>query len=271
MKKLFFIILFLAVRISSYAQLSSIAFNQKKYDNFKNNITCVVKTGRNEFDQELANVLKEKWKISKYTFITGDEFEVRIKEKSTTFLLFSNFGLVLINGGYPNITYYGIYDMFAFCPLNNIINEKYPSDIQYRLRNMIESMVRSLELIEENKLKGNMISELTKKYNENSPSIKNKTLLFCLENMGPNITLNDLKDNYPYKFEVVTKEKLAQIIKDKNPNYLYFHHMFSDTYKYIFVFDPVNGEVLFASYSMNPMGLVSISNIKDLTKKIEGK
>ncbi|MBY0427265.1 MAG: hypothetical protein K2Q22_16640, partial [Cytophagales bacterium] len=254
---------------SSYAQMAGVSYNEKKFEKFKSGTTYVVKTGFPEFDKDFVTVTKDLWKISNYAFISSEEFKTKVKDNSSYFLVFTNFGLVLIQGG-SSIDNYGVYDMLAFCPINDLVNEKYADDCKYRIRNMIESMLKTLDIIEQNKMKGNMISALLKKYNENSPSIKNRTLLFCLENMGPYVTENDIKDYYPYKYEIVTKEKLAQIIKEKNPKYYYYHLMLSSSFKYICVFDPTNGETLYGTYTMTAYTPISVNNLKDLTKKIEG-
>ena len=177
-----------------------------------------------------------------------------------------------MNGGKKKIYNYKYSDLIAYCPINHFQNEPSDVDCGYRVRNMIESMLQSMELVQKNDLKGNskkIADQLQEVYNKKAPGIAKRTLLICQETIGSKLTKADIAGVYPYKFEMCSKEKIEQAIKDKSKDYYYFQAGITVN-KSMFVFDPSNGEVLYFDYAI--MGLdIKKGDLEDLVKAIKGK
>ena len=92
--------------------------------------------------------------------------------------------------------------------------------------------------------------------------------MFCEETLGNKLTKSDIAGLYPYKFEFCSKEKIEQVIKEKSTEYYYFQPTITVN-KFFFVFDPSNGEVVYAEAVMTGLN-INKNNIKDLVKKIKG-
>lgn len=261
------------------AQLSAVGYKREEYDQFRGSKTYVVLSGDEKFDAEIKSAASELWKITPLSFINNSEFEKLIPEKSASFInliILEGGGiyhyLALFNGGKEKIEKYHYNDMLAYCPINFSQNENKLVDCSYRVRNMLESMIQAMEIVEKNDIRGNslkIVNGLQKIYNSKASIIKERTLLFCDVTIGNKITKSDISGIYPFKFEICSKEKIEQVIKDKNKDYYYYQPGITQN-KSMFVFDPSNGEVVYFGYNM--MGSnINKGNIKDLAETISGK
>jgi hypothetical protein len=283
MKKKIYLLIFLSVAgLNSFAQLSAVDYKSDEYASFKASKTYFVKTGNDRFDTEVENALKDLWKVTSFEVINDNEFKTKIKDKATSYILpvIISTGkpnqdyhyLALVNGGVKSVSHYNYNDMLAYCPINHFQNEMKNTDCAYRVRNMIESMVSTMEIVQKNDIRGNskkIVDRLMEVYNLKAPQIKDRTLLFCNETLGRKITQADIAGIYPYKFELCDRNKIEQVIKDKSKEYYYFQPTITLN-KSMFVFDPSNGDVLYGAYQM--MGLnINKGNLEDLAKAVKGK
>lgn len=282
MKKTIFtsVILLSVFTAKIFAQLSAVDYKSDDYAQFKASKTYVVKTGDAKFDDELINAMKDLWKVTPYDVIDDKTFKTKISDKSASFILSiiintSHAGqsyhyLALMNGGKKKISSYNYNDMLAYCPINHFQNETKNTDCYYRVRNMIESMILSMEIVQKNDIHGNslnIVNGLQKVYNKNAGKIKERILLFCEETLGNKIDKSTIAGIYPYKFEICSKEKIEQVIKDKSTEYYYFQPAITLN-KSMFVFDPSNGEVMYFDYQM--MGLnINKGNLEDMAKAVK--
>jgi hypothetical protein len=161
-------------------------------------------------------------------------------------------------------------DMLAYCPINHFQNERQNTDCFYRVRNMVQSMIHAMDIVQKNDIRGmslTIVKKLRDIYNAKAGTIKSRTLLFCRETLGDKISESDISKIYPYKFEICDKAKIEQVIKDKSKDYYYFQPAITLN-KSMFVFDPSNGEVVYCDYQM--MGLnINKGNIEDMVGAIE--
>ncbi|AEW87077.1 hypothetical protein B0A78_11315 [Flavobacterium columnare NBRC 100251 = ATCC 23463] len=282
-----------------FGQFTAKEYDSEEFNRFKASKTFIVLTGNEKFDTELTKSMSNIWKTTPYSTISSEEFEKKIADKTASFIcLFGNTNpnvksyhyLALINGGKKTISRYEYQDLIAYAPINFFINESNLTDCAYRVSNMIESMVLSIDLVQKNNIKGSTLSivkELGKIYLKRSPKIKERTLLICEESInkkvltGSNvqsvginylltkdITKDDIAALYPFKYEICSKEKIEKVIKEKNKDYYYLQPAITVN-KTIFVFDPVNGEVVYFDFTM--MGALNFNkgNLKDLAKAIK--
>ena len=259
------------------AQLSAVDYKSKDFEQFRGSKTHVVLTGDKKFDSEIKSAMTDLWKVTPIEFISDSEFDNKISDKTASFISLlvvvgakNNYHyLGLINGGQKKRTRYKYDDMLAYCPINFYQNENNLVDCNYRVRNMVQSMVQSMEIVQKNDIRGSsygIVKDLQKYYNTKSYKIKERTLLFCDETLGNKLTNIEVSGFYPFKFEICNKQKIEQVIKDKSTDYYYFQPGITLN-KSMFVFDPSNGEVVYFEFSI--MGLnINKGNIKDLVEAI---
>lgn len=279
-KNIFYLLLFLSN--FGFSQLSSVDVKGEEFKQFKASKTYIVLSGDKKYDSEIVLAANTSWKVTAFETITSNEFKTKITDKTASFILLvtiegpkpqQNYHyLALINGGKKSITKYHYDDLIAYCPINFFLNENKLTECSYRLRNMMESMVQAIDVIQQNEAKGGSL-KLAKKLQEiylsKASKIKERTLLVCQESIGAKLTKEDFAANYPFKFEFCTKEKIEKAIKDKSTEYYYLQPAITLN-KSIFVFDPSNGEVVYFEYAI--MGLAfNKGDLKDLVEKINGK
>lgn len=279
--KILFLLAVLYSTISS-AQLSAVDYKSKEFSQFKASKMHVVLSGDKKYDEEIKKVMNEFWKVTPFDFINPNEVESKLPEKESSFMILLAIGtskpqqsyhyLAIVNGGQKKLNRYNYDDLVAYCPINYYKDENKMFDCSYRLKNMIQSMILAMDLVQKNDIKGNsknIVQGLQEVYNKDAQKIKERTLLFCDNSFGGKLTQADISGIYPYKFEICSKEKIAKVIKDKSTEYYYFQPGITLN-KSMFVFDPATGEVLYFDYDM--MGLnINKGNIKDLAAKISPK
>lgn len=263
------------------AQLSAVGYKSEEFLKLKASKTLVVRSGNSEYDMALEDAMKNNWKITPYEMVAPEEMEKRIADPSVSFLASviisgdspnQNYHYIaLFNGGKKKLDKYNYGDMIAYSPRSFWIDEKNTSDCAFRIRNIIESMVQGLEVVEKNNIDGNslkMVNQLRDYYNQKSSKIKDRTLLISSESAGTKIKESDVSKVYPYKFEFCSREKIAKAIKEKSKDYYYFQPCYTLN-KSMFVIDPSNGEVVYFAYQTMGMRL-SDDNFEDLTTAIKG-
>lgn len=280
--RLLLLITCLALGTQAFAQLSAVDYKSKEFAAFKASTTYAVLTGNKKYDAELKAALADSWKVTPIAYINANELDAKITDATASFLVSivietrnaaQNYHyLALINGGKKKISRYEYDDMLAYCPINHFQNEPNGTDCYYRLRNMVESMVRTMAIVQDKDIKGSsasIVKDLKKQFNLNAKKIPERTLLICDETIGVKVTQKDLTAIFPYKFEVCNKKKLEQVIKDKSKDYYYLQPGITLN-KSIFVIDPSNGEVVYFDYKI--MGLnVNKDDFEDMVDVIKGK
>ena len=166
MKKLFAILpLLLAGTTFTNAQYSAVDYTSDDYVQFKASKTYVVKTGDAMFDSQLESAIKDNWKATSYEVIDDKTFKTKLPDKTASFILpvtietgkpNQNYHyLAVLNGGRKNLDRYGYNDMLAYGIINYWGNENPLTNCAYRVRNMVESMVQAMDMIQKNGIKGN--------------------------------------------------------------------------------------------------------------------
>ncbi|MEO8146135.1 MAG: hypothetical protein ABI723_00795 [Bacteroidia bacterium] len=281
MKKILIIQLLILFTLKTNAQLSAVDYSSDEFTRFKASKTYIVRTGDAAFDKELESAAKELWTVTKIDFLDNKDLDAKISDKTASFLLSVIIGtgtshqdyhyLALVNGGVKKVTKYGYDDMLAYCPINHFADEKENTDCAFRVRNMLQSMIDAMAIVQKNDIKGNskkIVDGLQKVYNTKSSKIKDRTLLFCQEAIGTKLKQSDIAAVYPYKFEICKRSKIEQAIKDKSKEYYYYQPAITLN-KSMFVFDPATGEVLYFDYAMQGM-TINKGNIEDLVEGIKG-
>jgi hypothetical protein len=281
MKKAFLTIsLLMAVTCNMMAQLSAMNYKNEDFAAFKATKTYVVKMGDPSYDNEIEAAMKESWTVTSYDFIDEAEFKTKIADASASFIVpvvIENNGpnqayhyIAIINGGRKSVKKYTYADMVAYAPLNHWVDEPTGVDCAFRIKNILQSMVQAIELVQKNDAWGNtknVVDNLKNIYNQKAGKIKDRTLLVCQTSVGRKLTKEAFAGIYPYKFEFCDRDKIAKAIKEKSTDYYYFQPGITLN-KSMFVFDPATGEVVYFDYAM--MGMtINTDNIKDLVEQIK--
>jgi hypothetical protein len=280
MKKIF-TLLMVFIAFNSYAQLASLGYKMTDdYERFLASTTYVVLTDNAAYDSNMVHAIKKYWKITPYKFINyKKDLNKKIRDKKASFLLLVNMSteesedlyncLALINGGKPTLAGYEFIDMLASSPTNHFLNELHTFDCSYRVQNMVQSIIATLDIVQKEQYKGDLEkvrSQLIKYYRTKSGAISKRILLICPEIIGDKIDEADFKKMYPYQTEFCKKETIDRIIASGDSSFYYLQLGATGT-KSVFVFDPSNGEVVYADYSSGKF--FSKDDLKDLSKTIE--
>lgn len=278
-KVLLLVVMLFAIRIVSFAQFSAVAYKDNGFTQFMTTTTYFTLTGDERFDNAMISALKDYWDITPYEILKDEpDFIAKKNQKSASFIALVDITnskgqtynyLALFNGGKKFGLYY-YEDMLAYCPINHFQNEPQNTDCYYRVTNMIQSMVQTMKTVRDNNIKGNtldIVKNLMVNYNYKSSKIKDRTLLICKGSFGEKLKESDIAALYPYKYEICSKEKIEQVIQDKNTNFYYLQPAITLN-KSIFVFDPSNGEVVYTAIAI--MGLnFTKKDLETLSKTIQ--
>lgn len=277
LRKILLAILVAISFLSANAQISYIGYKSEKYDLLKASTTYVVLTGDKTYDDNMKSALEENWKISKYEFINEETLKEKISDKAATFLISATIFtstsgqswhfIMLVNGGRKNLNRYDLPDLLSCGIINHYGNEGNTLNAAPRLRNIIASMVKAMDIIKKEELGGMPNNTLLDYYRTKSPMIAKRTLLVNKSAMGSKFSEEDFTKIYRYKYEFCTQEKIDKAIKDKSTEYYYLQPAITLS-KNIFVFDPSNGDVVYGERQIMGMNINS-GNIKDLMKAID--
>ncbi len=284
MKKSFLLLLLTVLTMTSFAQYSAVSYTSPEFTQFKSTKTFVVRTGNAKFDTAVESAVKESWKVTPIDFISGADFKTKINDNSASFITLITIipsgnanqayhYLALLNGGKKNLDKYGYSDMIAYSPINHWSDEPENTDCAWRVRNMLEAMVRTMDVVQKMDIKGNtknIAFDLQDEYRKSSPRIKERTLLIAESSMskGKKMTSKEIAALYPFKFEVCSREKIEKAIAERSTEFYYYQPCYTLN-KCMLVFDPSNGEVLFMENQIMGMSL-NKGNIEELTKSVKG-
>ena len=281
--RIYFFIALAALSVNAYSQYSTIGYKSSKFLQFKASKTYAVTTGDKNYDDDMAAALNDCWKVTPFELITPDEFNKKVRDENASFLVSVviegdyvgtkyNF-LMLVMGGKGSFKQYNYTDMLAFAPINHNGNESNNTDCGPRLVNMLESMLKAMDIVEQEDIKGEfkkMEERMESYYRKQAYKIKDRTLLISQDLFGKKIDENDITNTYPYKFEVCSQQKINEAIKNKNKSYYYYQPAYTQN-KFAFVFDPATGEVVYANYERTNSTHLNKKDIEDLVDAIGKK
>ncbi len=290
MKNIFYTLsIILLLSQTAGAQLCRMDVNSPGFIQLKGSKTYYVTTGNTDFDNAVLEAMKSVWTITPWDVLDGDKLDSKISDKTCSFLIPEKNGMILINGFRKHLYNYTVMDFLAQSPRHGYGDEQNITDCGFRVRNMIEAMIQAMDIVQKKAKEGAVGKEFRAVYNGRSPKIKERTLLFC-EDALKTIIIPDAPKNsknfmdtekvreryqeilskaYPFRYEICSKEKVAKAIREKSTEYYYYQPVFSDG-KYIFVYDPSNGEVVFFDHQMQGVKITD-KDINHLVSTIKGE
>lgn len=229
MKRIIMLSVFCALVMNMIAQTIPTA---SEMDRFFTTKTLVVLDNNpmHEFNYILKDILAKEWKVTDYEYIDYKEFDEKRMDPQYSFLYMDivsfdkdktdakyNFMFCSLGGDYvrrnqmPDI---------VSVPLSfaNVDEDSYA----YKLAVLIRFMHNHIELLKNNP--DLAADKMFKHYNENMAEIKDKTLYLIQEELSKEVnSLKRIKDVYPYKVRIVTKEEIEKAIEDKDDNVVFLH------------------------------------------------
>lgn len=183
-----------------------------------------------EYNIVIKEVMEQEWKITPFEFISFEQFEELRKDPQYSFLYMSmltfendktdaryRFLHLSLGGDYfrkdqmPDI---------ASVPLAyySVGEENYI----YKLAILVRFIQNHALLIKDNP---NIISaNVLQHYNDNIRDIKQKTLYVLEDELSPEVNSTArIRQVYPYKFRIVTKEDITEAIKNREEDVVFLH------------------------------------------------
>ncbi|MBU0763245.1 MAG: hypothetical protein KJ607_00255 [Bacteroidetes bacterium] len=277
MKKIFLLLLpamLYAASFPVYAQYCA-GYKNKGVKETGNTTTLVALTGDTYWDTAIKDAMEKYWKHSKFEFKHFDEIEQFIPDKSYSFLMPVTMKLIteqhqlaFFIGGKADITKYTPLHLVAYAIIDGMNLEKDYNECAYRLVHMIKSMNDAIDIAKEQQFSTGVGDKLMGYYNKKATGIKDKILLINKEYTGATLSEEDIKELYPYPFEIAGQEIIEKAIDAKDEKYCY---MIKATTKntYTFVFDCATGEVWYAESNDKLTKKDKIKQLADTVRGIE--
>jgi len=183
-----------------------------------------------DFNLEIKQAMAELWNITPFEYIKLADFPSKSQDANASFLYTSivNFEadktksryiFMHLSLGGQNL---GIDDLrdLANVPLGYYGVD--PDSYSYKIGVFLTFMQNHVMLMKE---KPEIISaNIYKHYNDNISEIKEKTLYLTEEELDKEInTAARIKQNYPYKFRIVSREEIKQAVLDQDENVVFLH------------------------------------------------
>jgi hypothetical protein len=230
MKKQIIILVSVFMSFAGFAQ--DYVPTQEDLNQFQNTKTLVVLEANPllEYNIRIQEVVKKEWKITNYEFISTKEFEEKRKNPEYSFLVMTEVGferdktkarynfLHLLLGG----DYFRVNEMpdLAAIPIGyaSVPEDQY----MYKLNTLVRFLQHHIRTIidDPDKISKNAF----KYYKDNMQDIKDKTLYLLKDELAKEINSEiRIKEVYPHKFKIVTKEEIRQAIEDREENVVFLH------------------------------------------------
>jgi hypothetical protein len=199
---------------------------------FKNSTTCVVvEESWMAWAVSIEDAIKEHWTLTDYEFIDLDEFEERKKNTKYSFIL-------LNRGEYdddPKGISYNFASLLLGDPADDInkmpelasIPVSYAGDqaaaYNYAIPAIVQFLQIQVRVLDKRRF---CIKLFGLKYYNFGKKFQDKQLLLVKEDMAPEIdTKAKIKSIYDYHFELLSKDELAEKLKDNPENTLFLFHV----------------------------------------------
>lgn len=247
-------LLLVLITMSGFAQFPLKGANKKDFQALFNSKVYIVKSGDTEMDRNTEAAFREYWKVTDYEMIPPDDLEEMIKDESKYFMLsikrtvedrsLSTFRVnkyfILTRGGYKSLEKINSYKwIFAF-PMDIWGSESEISDMAYRMGINVKMMNETIQAIKtkEAKVKAGKSARdfMIDLYSGKAEALKDKTLLINESHVRPedfkpagfklthdelvhraSATETEIKESYPYKFEVVDSTTYYDAIANHRP------------------------------------------------------
>jgi len=231
MKKIFFAFTLILWNIFLFAQKEYLP-TPEDLAHFYDTRTYVVleASPMSDYNFEVKEVMDRVWNITDFEFIKQEEFPEKSKDPNASFIYTSlvnfehdktdsRYVFLHLSLGGDNISIDDLRDLVSV-PLGyvGVDSENYI----YKLGILLQFMQKHLKLITENP--GIISKNIFKHYNDNIQSAQDKVVYFVEDELSREIgTAARIKQVYPYKFSIVSRDDIRQAIINKDENVVFLH------------------------------------------------
>lgn len=306
MKKIKLFLLLFFISSFSIAQHSAYKPTGEKYRQLKDAKLLAVFTGDATFDSVYAKYVREVFAKKNVNFITYNEFEMQRTNLDYAFILPIELTVTYVNSAPKGIVIAGTpmgdrvdksfligyllgtkktilkrnYSMSDFIAIGNFdasLPEDYLVNTQYRLKNIIQELQQTIEILEkvgEKKAFSFPSKYLMEVYNSKTSRVKEMELIVCDDAVA--VEAKDFKKLYPYKHRVLNREDYKKEISQHKEGQCYLLTMGGALEVYII--DSYTGEIILETgfvpsmkAMLNPKSLLQISEkqMAEVTKTIK--
>jgi hypothetical protein len=183
-----------------------------------------------DFNFEVQEVMKRDWKITNFEFINTSDFKEKSKNENYSFIYTSivtfekdktdsRYVFLHLSLGGDNLTIDDLRDMVSV-PLGYFGGD--PENYIYKLGVILRFMQNHVNLIYKDP--GLISNNMFKHYNDNIGNAHEKVLYLVEDELAKDVsTAARIKQIYPYKFKIVTREEIKQAIQDNDNNVVFLH------------------------------------------------
>jgi hypothetical protein len=197
----------------------------------KSTTYVVLKTDRmSEFNTGIKDAIDTHWTITPVKFVYESDFNDLRKDASNSFLMINqvyfekdksqtlfDFLILTIGGNYQTVN-----DMPTLCAIPLSYKGAPETDYDYKLGIIVKFVQKHVETCSKNaSLNEDNIAEY---YTQKSGKPDDKTLYLLKDEVEPSLkSVSTFKENYPFKYEFVSKEKIAELIQNNDKNAIIMH------------------------------------------------
>ncbi len=198
---------------------------------FTGSTTCVVLEGGNSpYNVFIRRAMDEYWKITPYEFISSSVFETRKTDPAFSFIVLTetsfdrdksktayNFINLLQGKAVDEMS-----KMPEICAVPLSVAGEDDLEYGYKLGVILSFIQKhALMIAEDPSITGR---RYLRYYNKNIPLIPQKTILVKQEDLAPSVnSVEKIKAIYKNRIEIVSEEKIMEVINKKLPNTLILH------------------------------------------------
>jgi len=239
MKKLFLSIILTITMTSLFAQREYVPKTADIEKFFKSKTFVVLEPSPlSEYNIEIQDALKRDWKITSYEFTDQKGFKEKSKDENYSFLYTSyvvfekdktdsRYLFLHLSIGGDNLSIDDLRDMVSVplgyfgCETENYV---YKLGVIIRfMQNHVNLIYKHPELISNN---------IFKHYNDSIKNARDKTLFLVADELAKDVsTPARIKQIYPNKFKIVTREEIRQAIQDRDDNVIFLHKVGPEGHK----------------------------------------
>ncbi len=184
-----------------------------------------------EYNYLIQETMKANWTITEFDFITFNEFLEKFSDPQYSFLIMNQvkfegdaskpvYNFLSVWLGDSTIKDFEFLPEICAVPVS--YRSVYEDSYNYKLGTMVRFIQNHINLIYNHP--EIVSSNIYKHYNENMGDIKNKTLYLIKDELSKDIdAISKIKNIYPYKVKIVTREDVKQAIDEKNDNVVFLH------------------------------------------------
>lgn len=235
MRKIFLIFIFIGFSLNGISQDQ--VPTEEQLNNFFNTKTYIVQDPNpiSRYNAELKKAVKNNWDITDYEIIKYEEFEGKKTNPEYSFLMedITVFERDKTRARYRFLSLlkgdevHRMEEMPVICTLPLSYREVDEKFWAYKLGVILRFMQEHVKTIKEKPeiTENNIFQDnIFQYYHKNLENIKDKTLYLIKDELAEEVnTEEEIKENYPYDFKLVSRDELKKAIENQREGVVFLH------------------------------------------------